>query len=367
MQRTEKSMLIFFGILIISFCSYSFEDVPSLSQNPVLPNQITPLSQSKLNILDYEDAGLGRGSTEYFTIWNMMNLNYSLSLNFSAKVLGEAGEIPSMRFEIYTWANYSNNADPILYSEINNTADEIGVWECEAHIRYIVSIANLDFDKDISYNLSLISDIDVFFEYTEMYDFFGVSEEDKTTVTYFGVSDPVLFGLYSRSPTRVLLSFSELGTSEHYLHIQNRAVTTELFIGVVGNTYEYNNYPEITLYLVDWDHYNKEFSELDVFGFTLLNDTVGFTFLCEEGHDYSLYVKSENSMLPDTFYIILDNFGVVEMDYSENNPPQFAIEIFSSYEDPWVVDQRATRNIIIGIATGSIALVFAGVYIKKNQ
>lgn len=222
---------------ILSHISSDFE-VESEEGHPK-----SPFSSDLINIIDYENEGIDPSAIEYDIIWNRDDYNYTFTFSIAALEFVGATGYPQVELELYGWGeyldNFYNNGVPLapLRSNItdNDYFTQVSI-QIAASQQFLLSVQNLDPVDRCVYNLSIHSTDDVDWLYTEMYYIReGLdSSPDAISITYFGISNPVLYREEGDYPSRFIINmygYSYWGNekSEHYFRIENLGPTITVF------------------------------------------------------------------------------------------------------------------------------------------
>ncbi len=339
--------------------------------SPVIP-LIQEVSGDSLTIIDYDYEGIGADTTQYFVIWNRGTSDISMQAN--ATVLEFVGSTawPQLEMAVFVF-------DDALYTlghltkcwNFENYTCRLS-FEAEGNARYVLAISNVDPNDDAVYNLTLMTEVEVDFQYTTMFDLDPVSEvqQNTVTVTYFETANPYTFRLESSENTRTVVHWESWSYAEEiYFLIYNKGVTCELFIGLIGLPLYYD-YPSLTAFIIDFENYGSEDHMFDMW--TLVNSTVGTTFTCESGHRYSFWIHRGSLDTPEV-YIIFDTDGATtinfEYDFFADNPDGM-VSVRFSVEDPWVEFNRYERDIaygLLGIGAASVGGVGLLIVLLKKK
>ncbi len=363
MQKIKKKIFIIISLIFLSNFLFYENNLKSSS------------ADSQLNILDYYNEGIPADYTEYFVLWNQGQYDYPLQINATAMEFVGATGWPELQIEIWEWADFRNQEDPLRQNLTQFDYYVQSLFTCEAQERYILAITNLDPVDEITYNLTLWTQASIDFVYTEKYNLHAgdMQQSETTTVTYFGEADPTLFAMEEDNNFRVLIEvpYAPSRSSvayEHYFFIENTGTDSMVFLGFRGFGNNLETTPQITGYIQDWENYN-EGETSDLIFFTIVNDSTGIWFNCLAGHRYSLWVQGGTEFYPIDLYIIVESFGDTPLYFEDgsNDPPSDVIEIIYSLEDPWITSRNIRRWIIFGGSGGAfLGLAVIGWWIKRR-
>jgi hypothetical protein len=198
------------------------------------------------------------------------------------------------------------------------------------------------------------------------------SESETITITYFERSNPYLYRIKGFGDTRVVVEWIPLsGETEYYFFIYNKGETCELFVGLLGLPYYYNDYPDLTASLADFEDLDAGKDDSEMVLYTIVNYTTGDSFLCESGHRYRFWI--DPGLYEPYVYIIFDSFGETPLDFDGDlldENPDGVISLRPSAVDPWLEFRQTNRDILYGalgiggISIGGIA--FSVWYLKQR-
>jgi len=335
---------------------------------------VSGVSADGITIIDYDYEGILADSTQYFVVNNLGSRSYDLQVNISALEFEGATGWPDFRLSVYDFWDAEYSTDYIASSSTNNNYSCRIFFEAESEYRYVIAVSNLDSVDDAVYNISIISEVNLDFQYTSMFDMDDYdSEEDETiAITYFERSNPFYYRLKGYENTRVVIEWIPLYDQvEYYFMIYNKGETCELFVGLLGLSYYYYDYPDLTGAIADFEDLDAEKDEAEVILYTIANYSTGDTFLCESGHRYRFWI--DPGIYEPTVYIIFDSLGGTQLDFDADllsGNPDGVISLRPSAVDPWIEFRQTSRDIfywVLGVGGLSFGgIIFTVWYLRKR-
>ncbi|MFW9921483.1 MAG: hypothetical protein ACFFED_17925 [Candidatus Thorarchaeota archaeon] len=355
-SRTSLILLAVFSISLFS-CPIQYE-----------------VSADGINIIDYDYEGILPESTQYFVINNIGSRSYDLQANISALEFEGATGWPDFQLAVYDFwdPDYSNN-----YLASSKTHDNYSCrifFEAESEGRYVIAISNLDPVDDAVYNISIISEVELDFQYTSMFDMddYDSDEPESIVVTYFERTNPYYYRMNGYGDTRVVIEWIPLYDDvEYYFMIYNKGETCDLFIGLLGLPYYSYMFPDLTASVADFEDLDAGKEDTELVLFTIANYSTGGFLRCESGHRYRFWI--DPGIYEPVVHIIFDSLGGTPLDFnaellSEN--PDGVVSLRPSRVDPWIEFRQTSRDVIYwalgigGISFGGIA--FSVWYLRKR-
>lgn len=332
---------------------------------------IESVDASSLSIIDYDYEGIAADSTQYFVLWIRGSHPVDLTVNASALEFVGATGWPQLELRIFEFQdyNYSESYLAICWSSNNYTCRLS--YQAENNSRYVLAVSNLDPVDDATYNLTILSTQDIDFQYTAIYELDDVSnpQDNTISITYFESTNPYLYRLESSGTSRVVVEYTYGTSDEIYFFIVNKGETCNLFVGLLGIPY-YTDYPDLTAFVIDFEDYGQEDSEV-LYLWTISNYSTGGTFECESGNRYNFWIDL-GYYTPD-LYIIFDSFGEEDLNFDADflaTNPEDEISIRFSFTDPWVEFQNLNRDVwnwvlgLGGIVGGTV--IFSIWYLRRR-
>lgn len=331
-------------------------------------------SADGIDIIDSDYEGILPSSTQYFVINNMGSRSYDLQANISALEFEGATGWPNVRLAVYDFWNPDYLENYLDASSTNENYSCRVFFEAKSEGRYVIAVSNLDPVDDAVYNISIISEVDLDFQYTSLFDMddYDADESETIVITYFERTNPYYYRLEGYDQTRVVVEWMPLYNQlEYYFLIYNKAETCELFVGLVGVPYYGSTFPSLTAAIADFEDLDAGKEDSQFILFSIANYSTGGFFTCESGHRYRFWIDS-GIYEPDV-YIIFDSYDGPPLDFdadlfSEN--PDDVVSLRPSHVDPWVEFRQTSRDVFywaIGIGGASIGgILFSIWYLRKR-
>jgi hypothetical protein len=349
---------------------------------------------AKLNVIDYEYDGIFPREKQFYLVCNQAATT-NLRINITAlEFEGWQTPYPDFKLSIYRWDAYipdelrshpyfTNLADPVLVDNESNEYYSAVEFQCVYREWYIVEVFNEDFTDDTVYNITFQSDTGVPFQ---PYNYLPLLEKDLRpgyiTISYYENSDPWLYDYPTGNGRLTLMmdySLSDglypIGPSGYrYFTLYNNVADAPVFIGVTGYPLSYyEEYPQLTIYISDWENIDAGIENSDEINFNILNYSCGIYLTVKSKHTYQITVHNGD---PDYDVIVNLTFwsmnGLnIRYDYDlEPEPENDQLRVRAYAEDPWLEARRLERNLwmkyIFGGAGIGLGVAFILFFLKRR-
>lgn len=373
-------LLLFIGIMfglwldVTGFNHFSLKPTvqdETMNPNFELASEINSLQEEKHGILI--DRYLKSGDREYFVVWNRDLYTYTLTVNLTLTLEQVGITSPDFEFTLFRW-DYFTQGISYLRNYSTSSLTPYLKFTCLPNSRYILQFTNLHPSSAVSYDISFRTTGITGFYTTPKYDIDADPDftSQVTTITEFGSADPVLFRLEGDSPYRIIIenSFAESSNRyEFYYLLENTGTPIDAFIGFIAESWYSYYYPSLTIYIIDWEYYGDD--DAATYGFTVSNDSFGFSYTFQEDHKYSLWISAGSYEYPIDFWMILDTFGERQLFYeqfTDDKPPNPALEIIYASEDPYLHARNLRRIFWFGGTSGVVVVVMSvGWWIRRRS
>jgi hypothetical protein len=343
---------------------------------------------------DYNYDGISPREKQYFLICNnaaTTNMRVNLTaMEFTSRKSMEL----QFRLSIYPWdtyrpkellanTKYSNlTITPLV--ENQSVAYYSGVdFQCTFQDWYIVEVFNEDFTDEAVYNITFQSDSGIPFQ---PYNYLPLVEKDiipgYITISYYENTDPWLYD----APTgngrlTLMMDYSYIHglyqirpSGYRYFTLFNNVEDTPIFVGVTGYTMSsYDEYPQLTVYISDWETLKAGREDPDYINFNILNYSCGLKFTAKAGHTYQITVHNGDSDYDVVVNLTIWSIESRKIRFDQDldaEPDNDQIRIRAYSQDPWLESRRLQRRVWTSYIFGGLGIgggVFFTIFILKRR